>query len=291
MSEPTDLDQIAALEERITTALDRIARGVASRRTGGDAGASGETSAEMQERLTAQIAALEETQAALASEQAAHAAISDQLRAVEAARKADSDEAARELTKAKDAAQAEVAKAEALQADLTKAETAAADAVKDAEDADSPVDAAQTALLDDAAIQKMEAELEHRRSVEDILRRRIGRLREERNISRAERGDAREQLDEVQSKLDQLSTVANIDTSGAAKELLRLRESNRSLRDTIEEMREGISDDNVANGDLVTAALASELESLRAERAADAHEARSILIEIQPIIEGGTANA
>jgi len=256
MSEPTDLDQIAALEERITSALDRIAHGVAARKAAPSVGAD-EGRGEMAERLAALSAALEETQGALASEQAAHAELSDRLRAVEAARKADADEAARELTKARDTASAA---------------------------------AANVPLPDEGAIQALEAEVQRRQEVEDVLRRRIQRLREERNGYRAERTEAREQLDEVQGKLDQLEAIAG-PGGGAAKEMTRLRQSNRALRDTIEEMREGIGNDAVANSDLVTAALAAELESLRAERAADAAEAQAILAEIRPVLDAGGADA
>lgn len=254
MSEPTDLEQIAALEERITTALDRIGRAIASHNA--DVGGS-ESADEMQERLTALGAALQETQGALAAEQTAHADLSDRLRAVEAARKADADEAARELAKAKDVTPEVVA----------------------------PDDSA----VDSTVVKDLEAEVERRQSIEDVLRRRIGRVREERNLNRGERNEAREQLEDLQGRLEQLEAISG--AGGSAKELSRLRQSNRALRDTIEEMREGIEDDAVANNDLVTAALAAELESLRAERASDAAEANAILAGLRPVLEEGTADA
>ena len=86
MTETTDLEQIAALEHRITTALDRIARGVAARAAASASIQPGEDQSEMQERLAALSAALEETQAALQSEQSANADLNERLRAVEAAR-------------------------------------------------------------------------------------------------------------------------------------------------------------------------------------------------------------
>jgi len=256
MSEPTDLEQIAALEGRITTALDRIAQGMAARKGAGPAG-TGEDAAEMAERLAALSAALEETQAALASEQATHAELSDRLRAVEAARKADADEAARELAKAREAA----------------------------------ASAIEAAPPDDGAMAALEAEVARRQEVEDVLRRRIQRLRKDRDRYRVECSEAQEQLDEMQGKLAELEAISGADGGSATKELTRLRQSNRALRDTIEEMREGIGDDAVANNDLVTASLAAELESLRAERAADAAEARAILAEIRPVLDGGGADA
>jgi chromosome segregation ATPase len=257
MSEPTDLDQIAALEERITSALDRIAQGMAARKGAGLAG-TGEDAVEMAERLAALSAALEETQAALASEQATHAELSDRLRAVEAARKADADEAARELAMAREASAAPVS---------------------------------DGAAPDEAAIAALEAEVERRQEVEDVLRRRIQRLRKDRDSYREERIEVQEQLDDVQGKFAQLEAISGPGGGGAAKELTRLRQSNRALRDTIEEMREGIGNDTVANSDLVTASLAAELESLRAERAADAAEARAILAEIRPVLDAGGADA
>jgi len=256
MSEPTDLEQIAALEERITSALDRIAHGMAARKDAPPPAAA-EDSDDMAERMAALSAALEETQATLALEQSAHAELSDRLRAVEAARKADADEAARELTKARELAAAP---------------------------------AAEAAAPDDGAVAALEAEVQRRQEVEDVLRRRIQRLREERNAYRAERTEAKEQLDDVQGRLDQMEVIAG-PGGGSAKEMTRLRQSNRALRDTIEEMREGIGNDAVANSDLVTASLAAELESLRAERAADAAEASAILAEIRPVLDKGAVDA
>jgi len=253
MSEPTDLDQIAALEERITSALDRIAQGMAARRDVAPE-AVGEDRAEMAERMAALSAALEETQATLALEQTAHAELSDRLRAVEAARKADADEAARDLATARELA------------------------------------AAPAAVPDDGAVTALEAEVQRRQEIEDVLRRRIQRLRGERNAYRAEGTATKEQLDDVQGRLDQMEAIAGPDGT-SAKEMTRLRQSNRALRDTIEEMREGIGNDAVANSDLVTASLAAELESLRAERAADAAEASAILAGIRPVLDEGAADA
>lgn len=262
MSESTDLDQIAALEERIAVALDRIAQGVAARNAGAPeavpAGPGDESAGEMAERVAALSAALEETQAALAAEQAAHAELGDRLRAVEGARKADADEAAREIARARELA------------------GAAADGNRAGQDAE--------------AADAHDSELERQQEIENVLRRRIQRLRKERNTFLAERTEAREHLDVVQGKLDELEAIAGPE-GGVSKELTRLRQSNSALRDTIEEMREGISDDAVANGDLVTAALAAELESLRAERASEAAEARAILAEIRPVLERGGADA
>jgi chromosome segregation ATPase len=269
MSETTDLEQIAALEQRITTALDRIARGVAARgavMAPGDAG-SGETTGELEERLEALSAALEETQAALHTEQSANAELRERVRAVEAARQADADEAARQLS--------------ALTEELDSARAGAFAAPADAADAAD----------DDAASEAIEGQLDRHREVENVLRRRIVRLRDELKAMRKERNAATEQLDEVQGKLDQLQALVDSSAPEASGELARLRDSNRALRDTIDELRDAVAGEGAPDSDLVTAALAAELESLRAERASEAAEARAILSEIRPVLEGGAADA
>ncbi|WP_071674903.1 hypothetical protein [Nioella nitratireducens] len=258
MNETTDLDRIAALEHRITTALDRIAQGIASRADPAAADGSAPPTEDLEDRVASLTAALEETQSALQAEQAANADLTDRLHALEAARQADADDAARTTA--------------ALRDELEAATSASAEA-------------------DAAAQAELEAELERQREIEAVLRRRIVRVRDERKAARAEYNEAREQLEEVQGKLDQLQGLADSSGPEATGELARLRESNRSLRDTVDEMREAIAAGDAPDSDLVTAALAAELESLRAERASEAAEARAILSEIRPVLEGGAADA
>ena len=258
MNETTDLEQIAALEHRITSALDRIARGVAAR---AGSAVQNEDSSEMEERLSALAAALEETQAALQTEQSANADLTEHARAVEAARQADADQAARD------------------KADLQELLAAAqnAEPVAETETGSSRAD--------------LEAELDRHREVESVLRRRIARLREERKTARSEYNEVREHLEEAEGKLDQLQALTDASAPSASGELARLRESNRTLRDTIDELREAMAGDGTIDDDLVTSALAAELESLKADRAAEAAEARAILSEIRPVLQGGAADA
>jgi len=256
MNETTDLDQIAALEHRITSALDRIARGAAARAV---SPAPTEDMTEMEERLAAMSAALEETQAALQSEQSANADLTERLRALEAARQADADQASRDLA--------------AMQEQLDAAQSA------------TPEPDAGASLAD------LQAELDRHREVESVLRRRIARLRDERKASRSETNQVREQLEEVEGKLDQLQALTDASAPSASGELARLRESNRTLRDTVDELREALAGDGAPDADLVTSALAAELESLKADRAAEAAEARAILSEIRPVLQGGAADA
>lgn len=255
MNETTDLEQIAALEHRITSALDRIARGVAMRAA---APAPAEDTSALQEQLAALTVALEETQTALQSEQSANADLNERLHAVEAARQADADQASRDIT--------------ALQEQVNTTPEA------------PPED-------DGPGREDLLTELTNQREVESVLRRRIARLREERKTSRNEYNEARERLEEVEGKLDQLQALADASAPSASGELARLRESNRVLRDTIEELREAMAGDGAPDEDLVTSALAAELESLKADRAAEAAEARAILSEIRPVLQGGAADA
>jgi len=281
MSETTDMEEIRALEQRITTALDRIGQGLAAR----PATATGLASQNDQEgRIAALEAALAETQAALASEQSANSDLSEKLKAIEAARQADTDAASREraaLGEELDAARAAVAAAEA-QAE-TAAATARDAALAEVQDAGPPEP--------DPRLAELEAEVERQRDLETTLRRRISRLRDERKTARANQNEAVEQLEEVQGKLDQLQALVDSSAPEATGELARLRESNRVLRDTVDELKEAITSDGDADSDLFASVLSAELESLKADSAAEAAEARAILAEMRPILEGGQANA
>lgn len=296
MSETTDLDKIAALETRIASALDRIARGIATQQSG-EPVQDDESRTELEERVGALTAALEETQAALAEEQSAKAALQERLNALEAGRQADADAASREiagLTEQVAAAQKESAnlaeqldaarsEAASLSEQLETAQTAQAEEAGGDTDTDAPEDGTDP--------EELQAELERQREVETVLRRRIARLRGERKAARADQNAAMEQLEEVQGKLDQLQALVDSSAPEASGELARLRESNQALRDTVEEMRESIASEAGYDPDLVSSALAAELESLRADRAAEAAEARAILSEIRPVLEGGQADA
>jgi len=89
----------------------------------------------------------------------------------------------------------------------------------------------------------------------------------------------------------QLQALVDSSAPEATGELARLRESNRVLRDTVDELKEAITSDGDADSDLFASVLSAELESLKADRAAEAAEARAILAEMRPILEGGQANA
>ncbi len=260
MSDKTDLDQIAALEERITAALDRISAGMAARGKSASEPTDDEDTVRAAEAASARIEelgnALAEAQATLSAEQTAHADLNERMRALEAARQADADEAGRKIS--------------GLEKDLEEARAAGAGS--------------------EELPEEVQQDLERRREVEDVLRRRLARVRTERSAAREERNEAREQLDEALGKLDQAQAKIDSGAPGVSSELARLRDSNRVLRETIEELRESIDGADV-DGDLVSSALAAELESLRAERASEAAEARAILAEIRPVLEGGAANA
>lgn len=282
MSETTDLDEIRALEHRITSALDRIGQGLAARPAPSPPeSAEPPDQSELADRIAALDAALAETQAALAAEQAANSDLSEKLRALESARQADHDAAARD--KAALGEELEAARA-ALAAAEQKADSAAAAA---REQAQAEAEAAEP----DPRLAELEAEVERQRDLEAMLRRRIARLRRERNEAREARNESVEQLEEVQGKVDQLQALVDSSAPEASGELARLRESNRVLRDTVDELKEAFAADGETDSDLFASALSAELESLKADRAAEAAEARAILSEIRPVLQGGQTDA
>lgn len=286
MNETTDLDEIRALEHRITSALDRIGQGLAARPAPSPLeSAEPSDQSEQADRIAALDAALAETQAALAEEQAANSDLSEKLKALESARQADDDAAARE--KAALGEELETARA-ALAAAEEKADSAAAAA---REQARAEAEAEAEAAAPDPRLSELEAEVERQRDLEAMLRRRIARLRRERNEAREARNESVEQLEEVQGKVDQLQALVDSSAPEASGELARLRESNRVLRDTVDELKEAFAADGETDSDLFASALSAELESLKADRAAEAAEARAILSEIRPVLQGGQADA
>jgi len=326
MSDTGDLERITALEERITSALDRISQGLAGA-GGADATALAEArqrigqleeakaadklriealSADAEalaaarkrvgeleknladdreriEALTGELEALAsetgggrgdaELRAAREAERTAHSETTRQLRALEEARRADTDEAAR-------AARGQNGERDELRAALEHEQETVADlrVRLDAAEADRP----EGGEVDEA----VQVELEALRSTEDVLRRRITRLREERNVVREERDSLREQLDDASD----LVAASAGDSADPQAELRQMRAANQDLRDGLDELREEFARGG-HDPDLIAAALSAELETLKAERAADAAEARAILSEMRPMLEGGAGNA
>ena len=89
---------------------------------------------------------------------------------------------------------------------------------------------------------------------------------------------AEELADAKQSSLGQAEAMAQVDA-----ELQRLRKVAQQLRENNAALREANAA-GLADADLVNASLTSELEALRAERAADVAEASAILSAIKPLV-------
>lgn len=314
MSDETDLSRISGLETRITSALERISQGVAAAtairaerdaavaeaaglREAADAAQAGaETSTDGAEALAALEAekaslqaALEETQSALESEQKSHADLADRLRALEEARRADRDEAARqggqsveELT----AARAEIA---SLTERLSAAETTPAAATGDLDALRSRAETAEQAqAAAEKRVERLEHDISEKQAEYGVLSRQGRRIRGERNQLAEERDRLQDEMDEMERKLTLLE--ANPNAAVDPEEMRNLRSSNLDLRNTLADLRAEIEAGGAVDGDLISEALKAELQSLKAERASEAAEAQAILQEMRPMLEGGSSN-
>lgn len=245
MSDPATFEKITALEGRLAVALERISQAV----TEGSASAS-------------DPAELAQIKAELEAETKTRKEIAEQLKAIEAARQADREEAARQSKAAND-------KAEKLASELEALKSAKAAAP-------SQDDTAESATSADVS---SEGELL-------ILRRRAARLREERNEARRERDEARDELDEIATRAtgDAIEETARV--AGLLEQMQALKAANASLTDVLEEMRSAAG---APDEELATAGLEAELAALKAERAAEVEELNEILVELRPIPRGGAA--
>jgi chromosome segregation ATPase len=287
MSDHADLDQISALEERITQALDRISRGMPAlgamihSTDGADQVAALEVALEAERAHVTELSTalanatatatvddrvlLEEAQSALAAALAANVKLSET---------SANDVRPRVLRRAEAAAQTAQTLAEQLEAQVQELsqQNTALQAQLDAVDT-----AAEAPGVDIVAVT---AEMDAMRAQEEVLRNRVGWMRAERNKARAERDLARDELEEMAS-------------GGAALapriEISQLRDANAALIASLESLR--ANDPEADQADAITAALSAELNALKAERAVDAVELRDILAEMRPLTEEETARA
>jgi chromosome segregation ATPase len=285
MSDSAEFQTLSALEARLASALDRIADGLgplrARRMDDPDM-----TSAVMEDALatadaarTAEAVALArvaEMEAKLAAATPVAAAADDTALkdmtaardALDAARKADADDA-RRMAKTRDeavaAAKAELEEARAANADLR--------------DRLSKAQEAATARNPDGTVENLSVEFQ-------TLRGRVARLRLERNEARQERDEATDQLDELRAMAGGDDTV---DTR-----VLTLRAELRSLQGEAEMAAihlEQLQATPITDAAGVNAAMVSELRALRAARAAEAAELARVLDEMRPLIDGDAAHA
>lgn len=115
----------------------------------------------------------------------------------------------------------------------------------------------------------------------------LGLLREKTERLRQERGALREERDGLAEELDMFRSASGGEPAALLKALRDLRQANAALRDRCEELRKAAVDAAGAPPpDTLDAAMAAELLSMRAERAADAAEMQLILDELRPMTEG-----
>ena len=92
-----------------------------------------------------------------------------------------------------------------------------------------------------------------------------------------------------------INLSTHIQEQGAAAEKLdtelgRLRKANAQLRESNQALREA-NEAGVAEPHLINKAMLAELESLRANRAADAAETQAIISTLGPLIDGASQSA
>ncbi|MBF9036514.1 hypothetical protein HKCCE2091_19925, partial [Rhodobacterales bacterium HKCCE2091] len=127
-----------------------------------------------------------------------------------------------------------------------------------------------------------------------LLRQRVQRLRDERNKIRDERDELAEELDSYRLGGAPASSGAAEDAAAAdtpedlIAALRDLRAANAELAERSEAMRQAaVAGEGAPGPDLLNAAMAAELLSLRAEKAANAVEMDRILSDMRPLVAGG----
>jgi chromosome segregation ATPase len=289
MSDSAEFQTLSALEARLASALDRIADGLGPLRARRmddpdmtsavmeDALATADAARTAEAVALARVAEMEAklaaaTPVAAAADDAADdTALKDMTAArdaLDAARKADADDA-RRMAKTRDeavaAAKAELEEARAANADLR--------------DRLSKAQEAATARNTDGTVENLSVEFQ-------TLRGRVARLRLERNDARQERDEATDQLDELRAMAGGEDRVDAL--------VLTLRAELRSLQGEAEMAAihlEQLQATPITDAAGVNAAMTSELRALRAARAAEAAELARVLDEMRPLIDGDAAHA
>ncbi|WP_137701904.1 hypothetical protein [Marimonas lutisalis] len=123
---------------------------------------------------------------------------------------------------------------------------------------------------DESEIEQLKAALEDEKLANAQLEERIKALHEKQDGRLKELQDKAEAQAEAMSKLDE--------------ELQRLRAANEQLRSSNAALREA-NEKGVGEPHLINKAMLTELEALRAARAADTAEAGAILEALAPLLE------
>lgn len=120
-----------------------------------------------------------------------------------------------------------------------------------------------------AKIAALEAQLDEERTVNSQLEARVGGLKERQDSMVAD----------LRSEVDGLRATG----AEAEEQLSRLQAVNAELRELIGKLRTALSE-NVADPDLVNAALQAEVTALEAARSADRAELDAILADLRPML-------
>jgi len=192
-----------------------------------------------------------------------------------AAQSADDGSAAAELQARVEALSEELTAATARAEGLSDELAAAQSGRQAAEDAQAALETELKATKDSlVAAETASADTDALAVAEE----KANRLRGERDAIRAERDTLAEELDAFRS-------AASGEPAALVAAFRAMRQANADLRSANESLRQGAAR-GTAGADAIDAAMASEVLSLRAERAADAAEMQLILEELRPMTEG-----
>ncbi|WP_152474586.1 hypothetical protein [Roseovarius sp. THAF9] len=135
----------------------------------------------------------------------------------------------------------------------------------------SGLEAGTDAVADPAELAEVRQALEDEKLANEQLEERVKTLRDKRNALEEELEALREQNAQSLSRLD--------------GELQSLRRANQQLRDNNVALREANAA-GVGEAHLINKSMMAELESLRANHAADRAETSAILSELTAVLEG-----
>lgn len=251
------MTQITELQSRITRALERISSAVEG--LGTAPVSDDDTLSEAQAACAALEAEAETLRQSLAQAAQEAQENNEKLAEAEAARSA-AEAALREAS----------IRAEDATAALEQALAGAQEAVDDG--AEAPFPSAQTSLADAGDAAAVDAG-------------ELDRLRSELEDERIANAQLQERVKVLRGRLAEAEAAPQTapDLAELAEELQRLREANEALTRSNDALREANAK-GVGEPHLINKAMLGELESLRAARAVEAAETRTVLAALEPLL-------
>lgn len=149
------------------------------------------------------------------------------------------------------------------------------DKISDVPPAEPAAEAQSDDTADSADIDRLKAALEDEKQVNAQLQARVDAIKSK-------------QDDEIAQLKAQVETASGSDdrVRELESEVQKLKAVNDQLRDNTAKMRDAISE-GIAEPHLINKAMLTELEALRATRAADKSELDAIITELKPLVEEG----